>query len=163
MRFGVLVGAIEEDEIGGRKKSSCNKTRVVVRKRNRAGRIATCYKCRKKQLLVPGFGQYLLISLPILLDRIKGGSVSSFQVSPTVIFFKIGTLVVWPAVDLSAERRNLINLDRFGYMYPVVVRNVRIQRRVLWYFAGTPKPCISTALPSSILIRLKCRVDIESL
>ena len=83
--------------------------------------------------------------------------------SPTVIFFKIGTLVVWPAVDLSAERRNLINLDRFGYMYPVVVRNVRIQRRVLWYFAGTPKPCISTALPSSILIRLKCRVDIESL
>jgi hypothetical protein len=59
MRFGVLVGAIEEDEIGGRKKSSCNKTRVVVRKRNRAGRIATCYKCRKKQLLVPGFGQYL--------------------------------------------------------------------------------------------------------
>ena len=37
----------------------------------------------------------------------------------------------------------------------VVVRNVRIQRRVLWYFAGTcmPGPSISTTLPRSILIR----------
>ena len=79
MRFGVLVGAIEEDEIGGRKKSSCNKTRVVVRKRNRAGRIATCYKCRKKQLLVPGFVQYLLISFTdYCIDHQRGGAGGQF-------------------------------------------------------------------------------------
>ena len=78
---------------------------------------------------------------------------------------KIGTLVVWPTVDLSAKRCTLpINatifcdiwsistkFDQFGSIW-LVVRNVRIQRRVLWYFAGTPRPSISTTLPRSNLI-----------
>ena len=57
---------------------------------------------------------------------------------------------MYPLRNIAIFRPNLINLDRFGY---VVVRNVRIQYRVLWYFTGTPRPSISTTLPRSILIR----------
>ena len=46
----------------------------------------------------------------------------------------------------------LTKFDQFGSIW-LVVRNVRIQRRVLWYFAGTPRPSISTTLPRSRLIR----------
>ena len=94
----------------------------------------------------------------------------TFQYSFPV--FKIGTLVVWPAVDLSAKRCTLpfntfcqavysnfaqfvdisTKFVQFGSIW-LVVRNVRIQRRVLWYFAGTLRPSISTTLPRSRLIR----------
>ena len=46
----------------------------------------------------------------------------------------------------------LTKFDQFGSIW-LVVRNVRIQRRVLWYFAGTPRPSILTTLPRSRLIR----------
>ena len=49
-------------------------------------------------------------------------------------------------VDISTK------FDQFGSIW-LVVRNVRIQRRWLWYFAGTPKPSISTILPRIVLIR----------
>ena len=49
-------------------------------------------------------------------------------------------------VDISTK------FDQFGSIW-LVVRNVRIQRRWLWYFADTPEPSISTSLPRSILIR----------
>ena len=45
----------------------------------------------------------------------------------------------------------LTKFDQFGSIW-LVVRNVRIQRRVLWYFADTPGPSISTTLPRSRLI-----------
>ena len=49
-------------------------------------------------------------------------------------------------------RRYFAKFDQFGSIW-LVIRNVRIQRRWLWYFADTPEPSISTSLPRSILIR----------
>ena len=49
-------------------------------------------------------------------------------------------------VDISTK------FDQFGSIW-LVVRNVRIQRRWLWYFADTPGLSILTSLPRSILIR----------
>ena len=49
-------------------------------------------------------------------------------------------------VDISTK------FDQFGSIW-LVVRNVRIQRRWLWYLADTSGPSISTSLPRSILIR----------
>ena len=49
-------------------------------------------------------------------------------------------------------RRYFAKFDQFGLIW-LVVRSVRIQSLVLWYFAGTPRPSISTTLPRSILIR----------
>ena len=56
-------------------------------------------------------------------------------------------------VDISTK------FDQFGSIW-LVVRNVRIQRRWLWYFADTPGLSISTSLPRSILIRYVLLQDI---
>ena len=56
-------------------------------------------------------------------------------------------------VDISTK------FDQFGSIW-LVVRNVRIQRRVLWYFVDTPELSISTSLPRSILIRYVLLQDI---
>ena len=48
-------------------------------------------------------------------------------------------------VDISTK------FDQFGSIW-LLVRNARIQRRVLWYFAGTLRPSISTTPPRSRLI-----------
>ena len=52
--------------------------------------------------------------------------------------------------------RNIVDIstkfDQFGSIW-LVVRNVRIQRRWVLYFAGTPELSILTSLPRSILIR----------
>ena len=56
-------------------------------------------------------------------------------------------------VDISTK------FDQFGSIW-LVVRNVRIQRGWLWYFAGTPKPSTSTSLPRSILIRYALLQDL---
>ena len=59
--------------------------------------------------------------------------------------------------------RNIVDIstkfDQFGSIW-LVVRNVRIQRRWLWYFADTPGLSISTSLPRSILIRYVLLQDI---
>ena len=49
-------------------------------------------------------------------------------------------------VDISTK------FDQFGSIW-LVVCNVRIQRRRLWYFADTPRLSISTILIRGILIR----------
>ena len=56
-------------------------------------------------------------------------------------------------------RRYFAKFDQFGSIW-LVVRNVRIQRRWLWYFAGMPEPSISTTLPRSILIRYVLQKEI---
>ena len=48
-------------------------------------------------------------------------------------------------------RRYSTKFDQFGSIW-LVVRNVQIQRRWLWYFAGMSGPSISTTLPRNILI-----------
>ena len=56
-------------------------------------------------------------------------------------------------------RRYFAKFDQFGSIW-LVVRNVRIQRRWLWYFAGTLEPSIPTSLPRSISIRYVLLQDI---
>ena len=63
---------------------------------------------------------------------------------------------MYPAGISSIFRLYLINLDYLAIdtcSSVRNVRNVRIQRRWLWYFADTPEPSISTSLPRNILIR----------
>ena len=66
---------------------------------------------------------------------------------------------MYPVRNIVDIRQNLINLDRFGSIW-LVVRNVQIQRRWLWYFAGMSGPYISTTLPRSILIRYVLQKEI---
>ena len=56
-------------------------------------------------------------------------------------------------VDISTK------FDQFGSIW-LDVRNIRIQRRWLWYFADTPGLSVLISLPRSILIRYVLLQDI---